>query len=397
MNSCRYSLRIVAGILLLTSVPVVLANPRFGGRESAAIRRFGRGGSGDSYLRPGDRDPGDAAVLPPGPGDDEEPPEAEGPDEAEDADPYVDLSGTGPVGLLRRGPAPAVPQVGGRVRPARPGLRSQDTEPGLPPPVEETPEIPPPGPPPEENLFSWDFLHLLWADTAHVVSAPARWDATDWTTAALSTAGVGGMTALDGVIQTGVRRVRTRAADAAAKIVEPMGSYGSVGVLGAFYLAGTVGGDERARSTAIDGLSASFITSILFVPAIKTTIGRARPSAGDGPYEYSAFNLNDTRHSFPSGHTAQAFAVASVIATHYDPVWVKVAAYGTASLVGLARIEQDRHFASDVLAGALLGTAIGRTVASFNEEGRTEERRRRVTVGPVTDADLRGLAVDIEF
>jgi membrane-associated phospholipid phosphatase len=61
--------------------------------------------------------------------------------------------------------------------------------------------------------------------------------------------------------------------------------------------------------------------------------------------------------SFPSGHTAQAFAMATVIHLEYGKghPWVSALAYTTASSVGLMRIMNNKHWASDVLAGAGVG------------------------------------------
>lgn len=73
-------------------------------------------------------------------------------------------------------------------------------------------------------------------------------------------------------------------------------------------------------------------------------------------------SLNETRPdgtalSFPSGHTAEAFAGATLLATEYGEnyKWVPYVAYGTAATVGFLRIANNRHYLSDVLFGAGLG------------------------------------------
>jgi len=67
------------------------------------------------------------------------------------------------------------------------------------------------------------------------------------------------------------------------------------------------------------------------------------------------------RLSFPSGHTAVAFAAATVIDRRYGGVagWL---AYGAAAAAGEARLADDHHYLSDVVAGALIGHFIGRLV-----------------------------------
>ena len=62
-------------------------------------------------------------------------------------------------------------------------------------------------------------------------------------------------------------------------------------------------------------------------------------------------------NSFPSGHSAQAFAAAAFLAEEYGYRyhWVPFLAYGLAGSVGMLRMANNRHFISDVLAGAGLG------------------------------------------
>jgi membrane-associated phospholipid phosphatase len=84
------------------------------------------------------------------------------------------------------------------------------------------------------------------------------------------------------------------------------------------------------------------------VQGLKYTTSRTRP---DGS--------NDT--SFPSGHTASATATATVLQRYFG--WkAGVPAYAFAAYVGASRIASDKHHLSDVLMGATLGIAAGRTV-----------------------------------
>lgn len=64
-----------------------------------------------------------------------------------------------------------------------------------------------------------------------------------------------------------------------------------------------------------------------------------------------------TYNSFPSGHTAQAFAAATFLSEEYKDrfTWMPYAAYGLASSVGMMRMANNRHYISDVLLGAGIG------------------------------------------
>lgn len=67
--------------------------------------------------------------------------------------------------------------------------------------------------------------------------------------------------------------------------------------------------------------------------------------------------------SFPSGHTTAAFAAATVFASEYkdDPL-IPVIAYSAAGLIGISRVTENAHWATDVLAGFALGYTTGRLV-----------------------------------
>lgn len=93
--------------------------------------------------------------------------------------------------------------------------------------------------------------------------------------------------------------------------------------------------------------------------ALKCALGMARPNTGEGPV-FSGPSLDDDRHAMPSGHTAVAFALATVLgAEHPRYKWLF---YAAAVLVGLSRIALEEHWPSNVLAGAVLGLHAGQMV-----------------------------------
>jgi len=133
--------------------------------------------------------------------------------------------------------------------------------------------------------------------------------------------------------------------------------YGLGAVAGTFYLIGRKKNDYRARETGL--LSAeALVNSVIAGGALKIITQRARPLAG---HERSEFFDGGT--SFPSGHSTQAWAVATVIAHEYkDRPAVQIAAYGIASAISVARFTGHKHYLSDVLAGSALGFGIGKFV-----------------------------------
>jgi hypothetical protein len=100
--------------------------------------------------------------------------------------------------------------------------------------------------------------------------------------------------------------------------------------------------------------------------AIKAVTRRKRPSdvAPGAPFNDTFFNGGKSPFkgsSFPSGHAAGAFAVATVVATRYHSHrWVPWAVYGFATAVSFSRVTTSAHFPSDVFLGAALGYTITR-------------------------------------
>ena len=100
--------------------------------------------------------------------------------------------------------------------------------------------------------------------------------------------------------------------------------------------------------------------------AIKAVTRRKRPSdvAPGAPFTNTFFSGGESPFkgsSFPSGHAAGAFAVATVVATRYHSHrWVPWAVYGFATAVSFSRVTTSSHFPSDVFLGAALGYTITR-------------------------------------
>ncbi len=234
------------------------------------------------------------------------------------------------------------------------------------------------------------YPEILIDDVTHVVSAPARWEDAEWRQAGwASLAVVGTALLIDRPLRDEMRR--HTGDNSFITQVERFGSQYAVGVVGGFYLVGALADDENSLQVARDGIAASLIASGIVTPAIKLVAGRSRPRANAGVYNFKPFS--DTNSSFPSGHTTEAFALASVIANHYDETWVTCTSYSIAGLVGLARTYHDAHFASDVLAGAMIGTLVGKSVVAHN----TALRSGKVALLPVVARGLIGIRIAGSF
>jgi len=155
----------------------------------------------------------------------------------------------------------------------------------------------------------------------------------------------------------------------------------------AVYLAGMAVKNEKLQITAL-ALTQSLMLTVSIQTLSKITTARTFPGIVDGwdssvskrsgrtddySGEFNWFNL-EIISGWPSGHAAHAFAAAATIAQIYhDKPLLKVAGYTYAFLLGLGMSVYD-HWVSDVVAGALIGLAIGTTVGrSFRSLAEKQE------------------------
>lgn len=126
--------------------------------------------------------------------------------------------------------------------------------------------------------------------------------------------------------------------------------YGSGVTLAAFsgvmLGAGHLANDQGLKQTGSE-MFRSLAYSALAVSAIKLAVGRKRPNGG--------------AYSFPSGHTATAFAMAPVLASRFGPS-AGIPAFLLAGATAMGRMEDHKHYLSDVVFGAALGLSIGLAV-----------------------------------
>jgi undecaprenyl-diphosphatase len=139
-----------------------------------------------------------------------------------------------------------------------------------------------------------------------------------------------------------------------ARIITELGGAGVTVALGAGLLV-------TDPPTGLTFVSAT-VTTALAVEALKVTLGRARPYVPGENGRFTGPKLSGEYHSMPSGHTANAFAMATVLADRY-PEGAGLF-YTLAGLVGASRIALGVHWPSDVVAGAAIGSYIGSRAVS---------------------------------
>lgn len=137
--------------------------------------------------------------------------------------------------------------------------------------------------------------------------------------------------------------------DKTTPVVQLMGD--PKGYLGVCVLLCAFGNEKMYETGKM--ASAGFVESGILAFALKETISRSRP-----------LNENE-KDSFPSGHSAVSFTLAAIVSHQYPKY--RVPLYLMAVGTGFSRVYLGRHYPSDVIAGAILGTLVGIQIIHFKE------------------------------
>ena len=168
------------------------------------------------------------------------------------------------------------------------------------------------------------------------------------------------------------------------------------------YAAGRFAHVERAADLAVHGTEAVVVglgTSF----ALKSVLGRGRPyiSADTNPRNFQPGRgfKSASYQSFPSGHSTAAFAAAAAVSAETSEWWPRTRwvigpiVYAGASLVGVSRMYDDKHWASDVVMGAAVGVFAGLKTVRFNHT-HAGNRIDRWLLGDGKKAHLQFLPTD---
>ncbi|MBK8809049.1 MAG: phosphatase PAP2 family protein [Bacteroidales bacterium] len=169
-------------------------------------------------------------------------------------------------------------------------------------------------------------------------------------------------------------------------VFEPYGSglYPLI-ITGSMYAIGSIIKDDKLRYTSMNTLKAVVISGAI-ARIYKISFRRERPSTASSNSEwFKSINNN----SFISGHTTLAFAVSSMLFLEYKKtVWIPVVSSILALGAGYSRIYEDKHWLSDILAGAIIGYGTAYVVY---------KSKSWLTIIPQINPNQVGISVDIRF
>ena len=248
----------------------------------------------------------------------------------------------------------------------------------------------------EMDKIDLKYIKGYATDTGKILTSPLRWDTSDWMKVGLVLGGTSALFLADKEIKNFAQKnknsVTSSFADIGNFIGEPMYIFPAVG---ASYLYGYLTDNSKLRRVSLLSLESLTISGAITM-GLKTVAGRHRPLTGSLPMNWHGPTNNGDWVSFSSGHTSNAFAVATVVANEYkDTPYVAPVAYGLATLTALARIHDNEHWASDTFFGAALGHFISKAVLGYHKEDKVK-KAKNLTIMPQV-GKVTGVTVSYAF
>ena len=184
------------------------------------------------------------------------------------------------------------------------------------------------------------------------VSRPLRWS----TVAIISGVVVTTAYSLDGSVARSIHDHPSADRRSTADRLERFGTITIIGpTVGTLALVGVLAHQKHLSDLALNTTEAVVIAGAA-AQGIKLLAGRTRPR-DDADLRGDDFAPFSGKDAFPSGHTAAAFAFATSLGDAIDRPWARVGLYALATGTAWARVAQEAHWVSDVVAGAAVGIA----------------------------------------
>lgn len=204
-------------------------------------------------------------------------------------------------------------------------------------------------------VFAQPIAAAAQQDTLHAAPAPAI----RWWHGAIVVGGLSALMLLDNPTQRFLQERRSASADRVAHGFRHMGQPEVYGTVTLGLVAAGLAGGNSALTRAGGRLALTLLLAGGSATAAKLAFGRPRPSESLDADAYSPFSGQD---AMPSGHTTMAFALATALSDDIHRTWATVGLYTLASGVAWSRLNDNRHWLSDVAAGAVVGTTSAKLV-----------------------------------
>ena len=176
------------------------------------------------------------------------------------------------------------------------------------------------------------------------------------------TAGIATLFFIDRPARDFLQRHRSKALDGLAGVFRRMGSVPVyVGVAAGITGTGLVAGNDAVKRAGGRLLFSEAMT-VVADEIIKKVAGRARPDVSASPWDFDP--LKNKQVSFVSGHAAMAFVLATSLADDMHNTWASIGLYTFATGTAWSRLNDNRHWPSDVVGGAVLGFTVSKMMSN---------------------------------
>ncbi len=215
-----------------------------------------------------------------------------------------------------------------------------------------------------QNIYpNKTYLISYWQDGVSILKKPLHLKINEvaWSGAFVATGAF--VMKNDANIKNWFQQHRTNGTNQSAAVFQVVGN-GSFcfPAMGALYIGGLIFKQPKIQYTSLQAFKSLVIAGGI-TEVIKIVAERERPYQNNNPYIFHGIDKPSTYNSFPSGHTCDAFAMASVISSNVKNKWWNIPIYAVATGVGLSRINDNKHWASDVLLGAAIGYGVGKIIS----------------------------------
>lgn len=241
-----------------------------------------------------------------------------------------------------------------------------------------------------------NFFHTLggdfssaWSDAGHVFgNVPKNWDKL-FAGAVLAGLETYATSLFDEHVRVDANHVKSFPA------LKQAGEIRTAGLLSAgIYLGGWLAASNKIRLAGVHLAEAYVLTAVMTLPS-KFILGRARPYCNEGSASYHWFEITDKYQSMPSGHSAVAFTMASVLSKEIGNIYASIALYGIASCTAYQRMVSDHHWFSDTVLGATIGIFSGLTIENTVNSKLKDEKPLSVT--PIIENNGFGISFSGSF
>lgn len=225
------------------------------------------------------------------------------------------------------------------------------------------------------------YIGSYWHNSIGLIASPLHWHGDEWAKAGGTLVVTGVIISMDEPISEPFFKWQTNTGTVFGKTGRFVGSIPvQLGISGVALGAGAIAHNKHLQNFALDNFQAQVFTGGLTWLA-KEIAHRSRPYTGQGAYSWHGpfSNAGNDNQSFFSGHASLAYSTATMIFLHSKKKWwVGLLSYTAATGVAISRMQKQAHWASDVVLGSVIGSAVATFVYKQQEKRRNPVQKLKI-------------------